>query len=436
MKNSSMKQHVKWFRNAAPYINAHRKQTFVFYLGGDALSHPNLDNIVNDLALLNSLGVRLVLVHGATLQIDQRLAEVGLEREIHDGIHVTTTTALTYIEETVGKLRISLEARLSMGLVNSPMHLSGLRITSGNFIKAKPLGIRNGIDFQHSGGIRKVSTGAINQLLELGAIVLISPLGYSPSGEVFSLSASELATNIATELNANKIIYFTDQPGILNEEGAVIDEVQPSDLADLKTVNPEISRILSLAGYACQHGVERCHLISFLEDGALLEELFTRDGTGTQVCKESYEKLRQATIEDVGGIIELIRPLEDDGILVKRSRELLEAEIAFFYVIIRDGAVVACAALYPLDDKSGELACLATHPDYRDNDRGESLLKLIEKNARLMGMETIFVLTTQSAHWFRERGFNESSPIQLPEAKKRLYNYQRNSRVFSKLLNS
>ena len=185
--------------------------------------------------------------------------------------------------------------------------------------------------------------------------------------------------------------------------------------------------------HACQNGVNRCHLISFSQDGALLEELFTRDGAGTQVCKESYEQIRPATIEDVAGIIELIRPLEEQGALVKRSRELLETEISCFNVIIRDGAVVGCAALYPFQ-KSGELACLATHPDYRNNERGELLLQAIEKQARKLGLNSLFVLTTQSVHWFQERGFEPGSPGELPVQKKSLYNYQRNSKVFSKPL--
>jgi amino-acid N-acetyltransferase len=436
MTKSSMRQHVNWFRNAAPYINAHRNKTFVLYLAGDAIAHENFENIINDITLLNSLGVRLVLVHGATLQIDERLASTGIESELHEGVRITTATALAPIEETIGRLRISIEARLSMGLVNSPMHGSAIRVNSGNFIKAKPLGVHHGIDFQHTGGVRKVHTSTINQLLETGTIVLVSPLGYSPSGEVFNLSACELATRVATELSANKMIYYLDQPGILDAEGNVINELQPSDAKALLAEHPSIGRELALAADACQNGVERCHLISYQEDGALLEELFTRDGTGTQICKESYEQIRQATIDDVAGIIELIRPLEEEGVLIKRSRELLEMEISFFHVIIRDGAVVGCAALYPSDDDSGELACLATHPDYRNSERGEALLKAVEYSAGMAQLRKIFVLTTQSAHWFQERGFIEESLDELPTSKQMLYNYQRNSRVFSKQLNN
>jgi amino-acid N-acetyltransferase len=433
MPDSAMQHHVKWFRGSAPYINAHRNKTFVLFLSGDALAHTNFANIVNDIALLHSLGVRLVLVHGATAQIDQNLSDRGISCSFEQNTRITDEKTLACIEETVGKLRIQIEARLSMGIVNSPMHGAEIHLSSGNFIKAKPLGIRQGIDYQHSGDVRKVNVKAINQQLDNGALVLISPLGYSPTGEILNLSAAELATRVATDTKAEKIVYFDLQQGVLDTDGAVISEIQPSKIRPENFQNGVVPKHLDLAADACQKGVNRCHLISFAEDGALLEELFTRDGAGTQVCRESYEQIRTATIEDVAGIIELISPLEDQGVLVKRSRELLETEISCFSVIIRDGTVVGCAALYPFDNR-GELACLATHPDYRNSERGELLLQTIEKQARRLGLNSLFVLTTQSVHWFQERGFNIDSLDQLPEQKKSLYNYQRNSKVYSKAL--
>jgi len=433
MPNSDMQQHVKWFRGSAPYINAHRNKTFVLYLGGDALAHDNFENIVSDIALLHSLGVRLVLVHGARPQIDRNLSERDIPCSFHADFRITDEQVLSCVQETIGKLRIQIEAKLSTGIINSPMHGAEILLSSGNFIKARPLGIRDGIDYQHTGEVRKVNIKAINQQLDDGALVLVSPLGYSPTGEIFNLSAVDLATRVATEIAAEKVVYFDSHQGVLNASGIVINEIQPSAISTTSFRDNEIPRQLELAAHACQNGVNRCHLISFAQDGALLEELFTRDGAGTQVCKESYEQIRPATIEDVAGIIELIRPLEEQGALVKRSRELLETEVSCFNVIIRDGAVVGCAALYPFE-KSGELACLATHPDYRNNERGELLLQAIEKQARELGLESLFVLTTQSIHWFQERGFEPGSPGELPVQKKSLYNYQRNSKVFSKPL--
>lgn len=179
----------------------------------------------------------------------------------------------------------------------------------------------------------------------------------------------------------------------------------------------------------------RSHIVSYAEDGALLTELFTRGGGGTLVSQEQFEVVREATIEDVGGLLELISPLEEQGILVRRSREVLEREIEQFSVVEREGMIIACAALYPIaDSEAGELACLAVNPEYRHGGRGDELLERIESRARQMGLNTLFVLTTRTAHWFRERGFAPSGVERLPAARASLYNYQRNSKIFEKAL--
>ncbi len=195
------------------------------------------------------------------------------------------------------------------------------------------------------------------------------------------------------------------------------------------------AELLDAAAQACRGGVKRSHIVSYMEDGSLLTELFTRDGGGTLVDQEQFESLREATIEDVGGLIELITPLEDQGILVRRSREVLEREIGQFSIVERDGLIIACAALYPIaDSDAGELACLAVNPEYRHGGRGDELLERIEERARALGLKTLYVLTTRTAHWFQERGFEPSAVERLPAARASLYNYQRNSKIFEKAL--
>jgi amino-acid N-acetyltransferase len=194
-------------------------------------------------------------------------------------------------------------------------------------------------------------------------------------------------------------------------------------------------RLLGTARQACTAGINRCQIISYAEDCALLEELFTHDGSGTLVGNNDFEQARRATIDDVGGILELIEPLEQEGVLVKRSRELLETEIGHFRVLERDSRIIASAALYPFPaDGSGELACIVTHPDYRGADRGERLLQELEQDALGCGLTRVFILTTQTAHWFLEQGFVEASLDDLPAERQSLYNLQRNSKVFIKNL--
>lgn len=426
---SENQRYVKWFRESTPYINAHRNRTFVLYLGGAALEHENFANIISDIVLLSSLGVRLVVVFGAAPQIDRHLSEMGIATDFVDGVRITTAKSLPAIQRAIGKIRSDIEARLSLGLVNSPQHGAELVVTSGNFIRAKPYGVRGGVDFQHTGEVRRVNTRAISNQLNAGAIVLVSPLGYSPSGEIFNINSVEVASEVASALVAEKLVYFIDADGVMNDEAQLVSELSITDISDdLDRLSP-----VSQAKRASLRGVNRCHLISYVRDGALLEELFTRDGAGTQISRVSYEQIRSATSEDVAGIIELITPLEQQGVLVRRPRELLEAEIERFVVIERDGMIVSCAALYPFGEK-GELACLATHQDYRDANRGEVLLRAIEARAKALSLKSLFVLTTHTAHWFTERGFRETNVDALPEKRRSLYNWQRNSKLFERPL--
>jgi amino-acid N-acetyltransferase len=429
---------VRWFRDSSPYINAFRGRTFVIAFGGEVIAEQQFPGLVHDIALLNSLGVRLVLVHGARPQIEARLNERGAELHYVNGLRVTDEQALACVKEAAGTVRVEIEALLSMGLANSPMAGACIQVASGNYVTAQPLGIREGIDYLHTGEVRRIDTRAINRQLQDGAIVLLSPLGYSPTGEIFNLSAEDVATAAAIQLKADKLIYLIDGPG-LQQDGKLIRELDlaaaESQLSEQVALPDEVVRSLFSAIYGCRNGVYRAHLIDRHVDGSLLLELFTRDGIGTLITAGLFEDIRQASIDDVGGILELIEPLENEGVLVRRSRELLEMEIEHFTVLERDRTIIACAALYPYPkEQVGELACLAVHHDYRDAGRGEELLEYIERQARNFGINALFVLTTRTAHWFRERGFEPGTLKSLPIERQTLYNYQRNSKVFIKAI--
>jgi len=437
--NKNAKTFVDWFRLSAPYINAHRGRTFVILFGGESVADPGFPDLIHDIALLNSLGVRLVLAHGARPQIEQRLRERGAQLRYVGGLRVTDDAALACVKEAVGTVRVEVEALLSMGLANTPMAGARIRVASGNFVTARPLGIRDGVDYCHTGNVRRIDTGAIGQQLAEGRVVLLSPLGYSPTGEVFNLSAEEVATAAAVELQADKLITLVEGAGLLDGRRRLIRQLDPAGaeriLQGRRKLPEDMARHLDHAVHACRRGVRRAHLVSRQTGGALLRELFTRDGIGTLITAETYEGLRAARIDDVGGILELIQPLESEGVLVRRSRELLEMEIDRFMVLERDGMIVACGALYPYPQEGvGELACLAVHPDYRDQGRGDQLLRALEERAVSAGVGRVFVLTTRTAHWFRERGFQPADVKDLPVKRRSLYNYQRKSKVFIKPL--
>lgn len=444
--NNDNNPYVNWFRHSSPYINAHRGKTFVLMLGGEALADPNFANIIHDIALLNSLGVKLVLVHGSRPQIEAKLEEQNIEDRVHHHLRVTDADTLRCVIESAASLRIEIEAKLSMGLANSPMHGAKIRVCSGNFVTARPFGVYNGVDLCHTGEVRRVDQEAIRQQLSMNNIVLLSHLGYSPTGEVFNLSVEDVATQVAISLDADKLIMFGEDGGVRDSTEALRSELLAETAERLVNqymakhsspdqVPSELCRHLQAAVQASRHGVARSHLISYRQDGALLSELFSRNGIGTMVIEHSYEQVRPATIEDVGGILELIRPMEEAGILVRRSRELLEAEINQFMVVALDGAIVGCAALYPFQEEQiGELACVAISQEYRGGERGEKLLHAIEESAREQHLNRLFVLTTRTAHWFIERGFEPTAISNLPNKKQEMYNYQRNSKAFIKAL--
>ncbi|WP_133511751.1 amino-acid N-acetyltransferase [Candidatus Thiosymbion oneisti] len=430
---------VHWFRQATPYVHAHRGRTFVIAFGGEVVAEAGFSELVHDLALLHGLGIRLVLAHGARPQIEERLERRGAALHYVKGLRVTDAEALACVKEAAGAVRVELEALLSLGLANSPMAGVWIPVASGNFVTAKPLGVLDGIDYRHTGVVRRIDCESLRRRLDDGAVALMPPIGYSPTGEVFNLSALDVARSAAIALGADKLIFLLEEPGVSDASGGLISNLLSQDVESLLTAAPdmpeELAQSLRAGAHACIQGVERVHLIGRRIPGALLRELFTHDGAGTMITASPYEALRPARIDDVGGILELLRPLEQQDILVRRSRERLETEIDRFSLMERDGMVIACVAIYCFPDTDlAELACVAVHPDYRSQARGDKLLEHVTAIARSRGIGRLFVLTTQTAHWFRERGFEPVGLEELPLEKQALYNYRRNSKVFIKAL--
>ncbi len=430
---------VHWFRRATPYVHAHRWRTFVIAFGGESVAGAKFAKLIHDLALLHGLGIRLVLVHGARPQIEERLAQRGAELRYVKGLRVTDDQALACVKEAAGAVRVEIEALLSLGTANSPMAGVRIPVASGNFVTAKPLGVLEGVDYLHTGVVRRIDSRSLRQRLDDGAVALMPPIGYSPTGEVFNLSAADVARSAAISLKADKLIFLLEEPGVTDGSGGIISNVLSQDVVSLLADSPpmpeDLAQSLRAGADACIQGVGRVHLLGRRIDGALLKELFTRDGVGTMITASPYEELRPARIDDVGGILELLRPLEEQGVLVRRSRERLETEIDRFLLMERDRMAIACVALYCFPEQGlAELACVAVHPDYREKARGDKLLEHIEGIARGRGIGRLFVLTTQTAHWFRERGFEPARLSDLPMEKQALYNYRRNSKVFIKAL--
>ena len=440
---------VPWFRSVAPYIHKFRNQTFVVALAGEAIAAGKLPHLAQDLARIQSMGVKLELVHGFRPQVNEQLRAKGHAPKFANGIRITDEVALDCAQEAAGQLRYEIEAAFSQGLPNTPMAGATIRVISGNFITARPVGIVDGVDFQHSGLVRKVDIGGITRVLDMGAMLLLSPFGFSPTGEAFNLTMEEVATSVASALQADKLIFLTEVPGIRMRPNEPESEDNPIDtelplamaeklLADLPAANcpTDTAFYLQHCVKACKAGVERSHIIPFAVDGAILLEVYVHDGIGTMVVDEKLESLREALVDDVGGILQLIEPFEKDGTLVKRSRTEIERDADLYTVVEHDGVIFACAALYPYPEaQTGEMAALTVSPQVQGQGDGEKVLKRIEQRARAAGLHSIFVLTTRTMHWFIKRGFVQVDADWLPEARKRKYNWDRKSQVLVKKLN-
>jgi amino-acid N-acetyltransferase len=434
---------VKWFRTATPFIHQFRDKTFVVAFGGEVVAEGEFLQLTHDLNVLVALGVRLVLVHGTRPQVEDQLIQHGVTPHYVSGRRVTDDAALRCVKEANGIVRMEIEAILSTELANSPMANSDIRVASGNFITAKPLGVINGVDFHHTGEVRKVDVEGIKRRLDDQEVVLLSPIGFSPTGDVFNCTLEDVATSTAIALKADKLIFLMEKIGALDTKGKLISELTVKEAGDLLQSRPDYSEdvqfYLPAATRACAAGVKRAHLISRHIDGALLIELFTHHGIGTMIVPESPEQIRTATPDDVDSIVQLIEPLEREGVLVKRDRDQLNQDIDRFFVLEhgedQDLKIIGCAALYPFpNEQSAELASLAVNPFYRDGGRGERLLQFAEKRAREKGFKTLFVLSTQTTQWFVERGFAETGIEALPAQKQALFNYDRRSKVFRKPL--
>lgn len=431
---------VAWLRDVAPYIHSFRGKTFVIGFAGELVQKGGLEALIQDVAMLHAMGMRIVLVHGSRPQVQEQLDLRKVTSRYGtgamSGYRITDPAALECAKEASGELRLDIEAAFSQGLPNTPMAGSRISVISGNFIIARPVGIVDGVDFMHTGLVRKVDSESIAHSLVNNKIVLMSPLGFSPTGQAFNIAYEDVATATAMAIKADKLIFLTEYNGITDLEGELIKEFSLRQLEDhisgLTLADADLKVLLQNAIRAIKSGVSRVHLLPHDRDGALLEELFTHDGISTMIAASDIEHLREANLDDVGGILQLIEPLEDEGILVARGRDTIERDITHFSVIEHDRVLFGCAALFPYPNGLGELSCLAVDPQAQESGDGERLLKRIEARAKAAGLKKLFVLTTRTEHWFLKRGFVRASVDDLPAERKELYNWERKSMVLTK----
>ena len=431
-------QWVSWLRSAAPYVHLHHGRTFVISFAGEVVADRTLLNhLVMDVSLIASMGMRVVLVHGSRPQIEELMGLRKLEGQFYKGVRITGPQELECVKEACGETRFDIEAAFSQGLPNTPMQHSRIKVVSGNFVTARPMGIIDGVDYLHTGVVRKVDAESIQDLLSRGNIVLVSPTGFSPTGEAFNLTTEDVATAIAVAIHADKLILSVGVDGvrIRGEKQQDLTAQQAQALIQSKQVDDEDVYNLGYALRAIKGGVDRVHIVPYAMDGGILTELFTHDGVGTMISTENMESLREATIDDVAAIVKLLEPFEAEGILVKRPREknrtrnqsLHRSRTRRHHLRFRR-TVSLPRSRNRGDGSRGRSSGLSR------GRRRRSATAPHRTTRREAGLKRIFVLTTRTAHWFIKRGFEEAAVENLPIEKQRMYNWHRRSKIFIKTL--
>lgn len=431
---SKHKPHIDWFRDAAPYINAHRGKTVVIALPSASIADPSIERFIHDVALLHFLGIKIILVHGSRHQIDAEMLKNNIESKFQHHIRVTSNENLELVTKAIMLNTSHLTALFSTGLPNTSMSGARITVSTGNYINAMPVGVLDGVDMQHTGKVRDIQCDAIQQLLDQQHLIILPNLGFSKTGEIFNLSMTEVATQIAIKMQADKLI-FIHQSETFNSISNFSSSSDVRSWITQENLEYEDSDLLNHSARAIDHKVNRVHIINQSIDGGLLLELFTREGSGLLISNEEHKDLRQATIDDIGGISELIQPLIEAGQLVSRTNEQLEIEIPHFYVIEVEGLIAACVALFDMQNDSAELACLAVHENYQNHGFASRLLQLCEQKAKKLSCDKLFSLSTQAEHWFLSKGFLNAAVNDLPGDKQAKIDQKRHSKILIKSIN-
>ena len=432
---------VRCLREVAPYVQCHRGSLFVLHVDEALLSEERLRSVCSDLLLLHRLQVRLVVVFGVRSKVDGMLRERGIVPEYSGSLRVTSGDAMDCVRSAAAQVRDAMESMLSTVALNAalPMRAGGngramARVVSGNFVVAKPTGVVAGKDLQYTGQVRNVDVDGMLSALEGGSILLLPPLGYGHTGELFNLHASALAAKVAVAAAADKLVFLS-HGGLCDEGGDSPGELHLAQARQLLRDGglPDAMRHrLGLALDACDGGVRRVHFVDQRRDGALLLEMYSRDGSGTLVSVANYDQIRPAGLDDLVGILELIEPLSGDGALIPRPRQKLEDDLGNFTVMVRDGLVIACAALRRYEGSQvAEIECLAVHPEYRGAGRGLFLHDHLLRQARQGGVDRILALTTGATHWFYDLGYKDADSSALPAPRQAATNAKRGSKILA-----
>lgn len=433
---------VELIREAFFYQSRFHGRTMVFKVDYPLTEAPSFPSLMNDLALLAQTGIRVVIVPGAKEWIDAVLTEYEIPWSYEGAVRLTSGQAIPFVKMAAFEVATRFMTALSASRIDSVI---------GNFVRARGLGVVNGIDYGHSGVVEKILVEPLSRVLQMGMVPIIPCIGWSIAGKPYNLPSDEIALEVCRALGAVKFFILSAHGPLMTSQYQVptglscdtsgrigrltLQEAQ----AILDMNSPQKDRPLEelqLALRAGRAGVERVHLVDGREEGAVLRELFSNLGAGTMIYADEYESIRPLLADDIPQILRLMEPLMEQGILLRRSADDIHEKIKDYVVFDIDGSVHACGALHDWGEGQGEIAALATDPLYGELNMGRRIVGYLIERARKQGMKRVFVLTTRTHDWFEYLGFKEISVEELPERKRRLYDYKRKSKVFALDLSS
>ncbi|MFP4162370.1 MAG: amino-acid N-acetyltransferase [Chitinispirillaceae bacterium] len=436
MDKTKLKEQVEIIRQAFGYINRFKNETFVIKIDSSLISNDLFPVLIRDLVLLHRMGIKIILVPGARTRIDDILNTYEIECPRVNGVRISSPESIPFIKMAA----FDVSNRIMTMLAEE-----GANAIIGNWVRARSIGVIEGVDFQNSGVVEKLQADILKKVLDEGLIPIFPNIGWSANGKPYNLSSNELAFTLSAQMKATKLFFVTDQGGIKSRGFSVPEEVfvtedgtisqltvaQAKQFLDFNTdpAYNEQKELISYAYRACRKGVRRVHIVEGRIEGMLLQEIFSNRGLGTMVYANQHENVRPMTVSDIPEVLSIMQPKIDEGVLIPRTYEDLAERIKDYAVYEVDGTLHGCGALHIYPGRKGEIAAIVVDEMYSNTGIGKKMISYFLEQATRMNLNSVFVLTTQTADWFQQLGFVKTDVNELPEQKKESYNRNRNSLV-------
>ena len=429
------KETIEIIREVFTYINRFRDKAFVIKIDSEVIENLYFPVLLKDLATLHNAGIKVIIVPGARKRIDEILEKYGIETEYSGGIRITEEGTIPFVKMAAFDVSNKIMTGLSAYRLNALV---------GNWVRARSMGVINGVDFKYTGNIDKILTTPLNKVLNENFVPIIPSIGWNPAGTPYNLSANELTIQVASAMNAEKIFFITSEDMLNISDYRIPSGVVPSSDGRISRMDGDAAQkflalnsggnsrsleIIKQAISGIRNGIKRVHIINGNGNSGILSEIFSNLGIGTMIYRNEFDRIRKMVSGDIPEVLRIMRPFERSGALIPRTKADLQHSVGDYVVYEIDNVVHGCAALHQYEGNVGEIAAVAVDPEYERMGIGKKLITYLIMKAQESGMKSLFLLTTRSVDWFELLGFKSGRIEDLPGQKKENYNVNRNSRV-------